>query len=161
MIESECIFCMEYSKGLNTFAETDLLRARWDSLPVSPGHAEILPKRHVQGLVGLTDEEARQLIPFSREVKDIIQRTDLTGLYDRMMQNSPEEFRPNQMRAKQSLVERPGAPSAFNYGVNDGPDAGQTISHFHYHLIPRWKGDVASPRGGVRKLMGPDLYSER
>ncbi len=42
------------------------------------------------------------------------------------------------------------APDAYNIGINDGIDAGQTIPHLHIHLIPRYKGDAADPRGGVR-----------
>jgi ATP adenylyltransferase len=38
----------------------------------------------------------------------------------------------------------------FNIGINVGRVAGQTISHCHYHLIPRRRGDVPNPRGGVR-----------
>ncbi|WP_374109748.1 HIT domain-containing protein [Thiolapillus sp.] len=34
--------------------------------------------------------------------------------------------------------------------MNDGITAGQTISHLHIHLIPRYKGDLPDPRGGVR-----------
>ena len=41
-------------------------------------------------------------------------------------------------------------PDAFTVGVNDGVAAGQTVPHAHVHLIPRWKGDVPDPRGGVR-----------
>lgn len=41
-------------------------------------------------------------------------------------------------------------PAAFNVGVNAGSAAGQTISHAHVHLIPRYAGDVPDPRGGVR-----------
>jgi diadenosine tetraphosphate (Ap4A) HIT family hydrolase len=41
-------------------------------------------------------------------------------------------------------------PDAFNIGVNDGLAAGQTIDHAHVHIIPRRKGDVADPRGGIR-----------
>ena len=40
--------------------------------------------------------------------------------------------------------------TGFNIGVNDGEDAGQTVMHCHIHLIPRRKGDVKNPRGGVR-----------
>ena len=40
--------------------------------------------------------------------------------------------------------------TGFNVGVNDGQDAGQTVSHVHVHLIPRRHGDVENPSGGVR-----------
>ena len=43
--------------------------------------------------------------------------------------------------------------SAFNIGVNIGRDAGQSIMHCHIHLIPRRKGDVEDPRGGVRGVI--------
>lgn len=41
-------------------------------------------------------------------------------------------------------------PDGFNIGINDGEAAGQTVMHLHIHLIPRYRGDVADPRGGVR-----------
>ena len=37
--------------------------------------------------------------------------------------------------------------------MNNGEDAGQTIFHSHIHLIPRRKGDVDNPRGGVRGII--------
>ncbi|MFG6585639.1 MULTISPECIES: HIT domain-containing protein [unclassified Sulfitobacter] len=41
----------------------------------------------------------------------------------------------------------------FNVGINAGEAAGQTVFHCHVHLIPRRRGDVASPRGGVRGVI--------
>lgn len=41
-------------------------------------------------------------------------------------------------------------PDGFNIGINDGICAGQTVKHAHIHIIPRRKGDVPDPRGGVR-----------
>lgn len=41
-------------------------------------------------------------------------------------------------------------PQGYNIGINDGPAAGQTVPHLHIHLIPRYSGDLADPRGGVR-----------
>jgi len=41
-------------------------------------------------------------------------------------------------------------PDGFNIGVNDGESAGQTVPHVHVHVIPRFKGDVPDPRGGIR-----------
>ena len=43
--------------------------------------------------------------------------------------------------------------TGFNIGVNAGTDAGQTIMHVHIHLIPRRKGDIENPRGGVRGVI--------
>jgi diadenosine tetraphosphate (Ap4A) HIT family hydrolase/HKD family nuclease len=52
-------------------------------------------------------------------------------------------------QAKQLLEDR-YAPDGWNLGVNIGRAAGQTVDHLHLHLIPRYDGDVADPRGGIR-----------
>ena len=41
-------------------------------------------------------------------------------------------------------------PDGFNIGMNCGEAAGQTVMHFHCHLIPRYNGDMENPRGGIR-----------
>lgn len=41
----------------------------------------------------------------------------------------------------------------FNLGVNCGLAAGQSILHVHLHLIPRYRGDMADPLGGVRGVI--------
>lgn len=43
--------------------------------------------------------------------------------------------------------------SGFNIGMNCGEDAGQTVFHCHVHLIPRRKGDMNEPKGGVRGVI--------
>ena len=54
---------------------------------------------------------------------------------------------------KQQIVKKDSSVSGFNIGINDGIDAGQTVLHCHIHLIPRRKGDIADPRGGVRHVI--------
>jgi diadenosine tetraphosphate (Ap4A) HIT family hydrolase len=44
-------------------------------------------------------------------------------------------------------------PDGYNVGINDGAAAGQTVPHVHVHLIPRFVGDMADPRGGVRWVL--------
>ena len=50
------------------------------------------------------------------------------------------------------LIKMAFCPDGFNVGFNDGPAAGQTQMHFHAHVIPRYKGDVEDPTGGIRNL---------
>jgi len=44
-------------------------------------------------------------------------------------------------------------PDGFNIGINVNEAAGQTVPHVHIHLIPRYKGDVIDPEGGVRGVI--------
>ena len=54
------------------------------------------------------------------------------------------------------LIEAAGpVPDGYNIGINVGAAAGQTVAHAHLHVIPRHRGDVPDPRGGVRCVM-PD-----
>ena len=56
-------------------------------------------------------------------------------------------------KQKEKLVELDNKITGFNIGVNVGKDSGQSILHCHIHLIPRRKGDVKDPRGGVRGVI--------
>ena len=51
------------------------------------------------------------------------------------------------------LIQKRFNPDGFNVGINVGETAGQSIFHVHIHLIPRYNGDVESPRGGVRGVI--------
>ena len=54
---------------------------------------------------------------------------------------------------KAIIEEQDETVTGFNIGMNSGEDAGQTIFHCHIHLIPRRKGDVDIPKGGVRGVI--------
>ena len=56
-------------------------------------------------------------------------------------------------KERQSLLDLDKEITAFNVGVNAGEDSGQSIMHCHIHLIPRRKGDIKNPRGGVRGVI--------
>jgi len=55
--------------------------------------------------------------------------------------------------AKAGIEKADQGVAGFNIGMNNGEAAGQSVFHCHIHLIPRRRGDVAKPRGGVRHVI--------
>lgn len=51
------------------------------------------------------------------------------------------------------ILQKKLTPHGFNVGINVGLAAGQTVNHVHIHLIPRYRGDVIDPIGGVRNVI--------
>ncbi len=49
-----------------------------------------------------------------------------------------------------NIIEKEFSPDGYNIGMNCGKSAGQSIMHFHCHVIPRYEGDMETPKGGVR-----------
>jgi diadenosine tetraphosphate (Ap4A) HIT family hydrolase len=94
-----------------------------DKFPVTPGHTLIIARRAVARFQELTVPEKERLFFW----------IDST-----------------QKRLANTLVP---APDAFNFGLNDGPAAGQTIPQLHFHIIPRYAGDMPDARGGVRHII--------
>lgn len=115
-----CPFCT-ISHDREIICENALCLAFYDCYPVSPGHALIIPKRHVASYFDLTDDERKDMNDALLYVKSIID----------------ERYHPD----------------GYNIGVNVGEYAGQSVYHCHMHLIPRYKGDVPNPKGGVRGVI--------
>ena len=114
-----CPFCPPSFDRI--FLESDPILALWDAHPVSPGHALIIPRRHVPDWFAATDAE----------------RAALTAAIDDVRRE----------------IDRHHRPDGYNIGINVGEAAGQTVFHLHVHVIPRYRGDVAQPRGGVRGVI--------
>ncbi|MGB5707339.1 MAG: HIT domain-containing protein [Arenicellales bacterium] len=51
------------------------------------------------------------------------------------------------------IAEEKYKPDGYNIGINVGEWAGQSIHHLHIHVIPRYKGDVENPKGGIRSVI--------
>lgn len=117
----DCPFCEVAPERV--FHEGRLVRGLWDGFPVSPGHALLVPRRHVATWFDASDDERRELA---------------------------EAIEP----AREAILLR-HRPDGFNVGMNLGAAAGQTVPHLHLHVIPRYTGDAADPRGGVRWVV-PD-----
>ena len=71
--------------------------------------------------------------------------SDLT-LYEKMNLTQAIDVAREHLKMKYGIIN-------YNIGINNGEYAGQTIEHFHCHIIPRRKDDVDDPRGGVRGII--------
>lgn len=111
-----------------------------DAYPVSPGHTLVIPRRHVGSFFELSAAErdaVMALLALARD--DLLTMT----MFSSLSSSSPAAAGDDTARR----------PDGFNVGINDGAAAGQTVPHVHVHLIPRFAGDRADPRGGVRWVM--------
>lgn len=83
----------------------------------------------------------------------IVPRDHLTG-FDEL----PEEWGEELLIAVKTVMEsidQKHDPDGYNIGMNLREAAGQTIDHLHWHVIPRYTGDVSEPEGGIRGVI-PD-----
>ena len=95
---------------------------------------------------------ARDSFPVTRFHMLIIPKRHVASYFDL---NSFEVGAMHEMlvEMKKVIETKDNSVTGFNIGVNAGEDAGQSIFHVHIHLIPRRKGDVRNPRGGVRGVI--------
>lgn len=90
----------------------------------------------------------------------LFRRLDVADLAQELAHLSPSEIHGLILAHVRALIDRQSEAHGYNVGANSGAAAGQTIFHFHLHVIPRYQGDVSDPRGGVRNLIpgAPDPY---
>ena len=97
-------------------------------------------------VIGLWDA-----FPVSRGHALLITRREVSSWFDA----TPEEQQALTAAIAQAkeVIEKTYRPDGYNIGVNAGEAAGQTVFHLHVHVIPRYRGDVDDPRGGVRNVI--------
>ena len=71
-MDNNCPFCKVESER-EIIASSLLSVAFYDGFPVSPGHALIIPKRHVSSFFDLSKEERQDLLNLADSVKRILE----------------------------------------------------------------------------------------
>ena len=71
-MDNNCPFCKAESER-DIIASSTLSVAFYDGFPVSPGHALIIPKRHVSSFFDLSQEERQDLFNLADSVKRIVE----------------------------------------------------------------------------------------
>lgn len=158
--EKKCVFCDIFRERRDIILETSQYFMQYDKFPVSPGHLEIVPKRHVKSILDLQACEWDGLKVALGLSVERIASSDLRKVYENFLKDPINE-------ASKKLCERAlaspylkGPFRDFNIGINDGRNAGRTIDHLHIHIIPRYEGDVSDVVGGVRNVI-PGLGNYR
>jgi histidine triad (HIT) family protein len=134
----------------------------FDTNPVNPGHALVVPKRHVLSLFDLNEAEQADYFDAIRGVKEAIEKTDLADLYRGMLKRDYLSDRPkHHIETVLQLTFLGNKPDAYTIGNNDGREAGRSIDHLHVILLPRYRGDVEDPRGGIRNVIPSRAHYHR
>ena len=94
----------------------------------------------------------RDSYPVTKYHTLIIPHRHVSNFFD-LNEDELQDLSKTLKKERQSLLNLDKKITAFNVGVNVGKDAGQSIMHCHIHLIPRRKGDIENPRGGVRGVI--------
>jgi diadenosine tetraphosphate (Ap4A) HIT family hydrolase len=94
----------------------------------------------------------RDSFPVTKYHSLIIPHRHISNFFD-LNKDELKDLSDTLKKERQSLLNLDKEISGFNVGVNVGKNAGQSIMHCHIHLIPRRKGDIENPRGGVRGVI--------
>lgn len=151
----DCFFCRVTAGLADPFIfENRSFIGVFDTNPVNPGHALIIPRRHIVSLFDLDAIEQADYFAAVHGVRETIATTDLTRLYRDMLQRKDLQDRSKDLiLAVLQLPFLGTPPDAYTIGNNDGRAAGRSIDHLHILMLPRYVGDVAEPRGGIRNVI--------
>lgn len=151
----KCYFCKVTRGEADPFIfENRSFVGIFDTNPVNPGHALVIPKRHIASIFHLNDTEQADYFDAITGVKDVIDTTDMRNLYLDMLTRDCLQDRPTEhIETVLQLPFLENKPNAYTIGNNDGREAGRSIDHLHVILLPRYKGDVENPSGGIRNVI--------
>jgi ATP adenylyltransferase len=90
--------------------------------------------------------------PVTRHHSLIIPKRHIKTYFE-LSNNEREACHELLVEIRKVILARDESVEGFNIGINNGEVAGQTIFHCHIHLIPRRRGDVKNPRGGIRHVI--------
>jgi len=107
-------FCSKELIAKQIYFESKHINVLYNIHPILPGHSLLVPKRHVENIGELSEEEWKDILKALDKVLPV-----LLKLYSK-------------------------GSSSYNLSFNVGPYSGRVISHLHMHIVPRWKNDPFS-----------------
>jgi len=147
----ECLFCKIYEQKNDALFENDRFFVILDKFPVNPGHMLIIPIKHIESIDSLSDNDFFYLKKIIFKSKEFLKENNLKGLYENLSPINERSLSFIDYVLKSQYIHT--TPDGYNFGLNEGKAAGQTIEHLHFHLIPRYFNDVTNPAGGIRYVI--------
>ncbi len=114
----DCIFCKIVNNEIpsTTIFEDDNLKVILDINPVNKGHMLILTKKHYNNIFDVPEPLLTNIYPLAQKMASILKTVT-------------QKYNKHQI-------------AGINIMQNNGAAAGQEVSHFHLHIIPRHAGEV-------------------
>ena len=110
MAQKQSIFTTLPEIKARSIAENETAWAFLTNIPITPGHCLISPKRVVETVDELTQNELLDIFSLLQTVK--------------------------------SALKTVYGAEGFNCAWNEGEEYGQSVPHFHLHVVPRTPGDT-------------------
>ena len=153
--KQNCYFCQVSRGEADPFIfENRSFVGIFDTHPVNPGHALVIPKRHVASIFDLNETEQSDYFAAIKGVRRVVEETTMKDLYQEMLGREYLQDRPkDHIETVLKLPFLGRKPDAYTVGNNDGREAGRSIDHLHVIILPRYKDDVEDPRGGIRNVI--------
>ncbi|MBR9702763.1 hypothetical protein GOV10_01890, partial [Candidatus Woesearchaeota archaeon] len=113
----DCLFCDEQLDGVLWLSSSWMVMR--DLVPVSPGHVEIIPLRHVKTLDKLLERERLDLPHAMDMAKYLILANDWKRTYSDALEEAPDWAVPFLEDALESKFLKK-KPQGYNIGINEG-----------------------------------------
>lgn len=154
----DCFFCEIQQDKSKLLGENSDFFYLLDDFPVNPGHILVVPKKHIVSLLEVEWNLWNKLYPSIKEGINIIKNIDLIDLYSKISENHANKNATWFCERALNLLHQWVEFADFNHWINDWKNAGRTVDHLHWHIIPRFTWDMEDPRGWVRYII-PELWN--
>jgi len=89
--------------------------------------------------------------PVSRGHLEVVPKPHISSFFDINKEQLVQLY--TLIKEAKTMIQKEYSPDGYNIGINEGDAAGRTVHHLHIHLIPRYRGDVEDPHGGIRNII--------
>ncbi|KAL2262593.1 hypothetical protein VTK26DRAFT_808 [Humicola hyalothermophila] len=168
---SEPIYFGPFEVTSQVFLTTPHSFALVNLKPLLPGHVLVCPLRPHRRLTDLGPAELTDLFATVQRVQRMLARQYFAAAApppppspslppSSSSSSSTSPTSPTATATAATAAAASPEQGSFNLALQDGPEAGQTVSHVHVHVIPRIRGSTAKPASTPSDQIYEDMADE-